>query len=56
MTIDRKPSRFAQLVPPPGIDRLREQVYRGRYNRERAAAVTTDAGVSWPVDLGEAGC
>lgn len=40
--------------PPPGIDRLREQVYRIRYNRERRMAVEVD-GVSWPVDLGEAG-
>lgn len=49
-------SWFARLCPPPGIDRLREQTYRDRYDRERAAAIITDDGVSWPVDLGEAGC
>jgi len=47
-------SRFAKIAPPPGIDLLREQVYRIRYNRERRMAVEVD-GVSWPVDLGEAG-
>lgn len=51
----QKPSRFAELFPPPGIDRLREQIYRDRYQRERVATVTTETGVSWPVDLGEAG-
>jgi hypothetical protein len=51
-----KPSRFAELFPPPGINRMREQIYRDRYNRERAATITTDdTCTSWPVDLGEAG-
>lgn len=47
-------SRFAKICPPPGIDRLREQIYRDRYGRERAMSIEAD-GVSWPVDLGEAG-
>jgi hypothetical protein len=49
-------SSFAELCPPPGIYRLREQTYRDRYDRERAAEITTEEGVSWPIDLGEAGC
>jgi hypothetical protein len=52
---DPIPSLFSQMCPPPGIDRLHEEIYRDRYNRERAIAITTDDGVSWPVDLGEAG-
>jgi hypothetical protein len=50
-------SGFTQLVPPPGIDRMRELTHRYRYDRERACAVEHDEaeGVSWPVDLGEAG-
>lgn len=47
-------SRFAKICPPPGIDRLREQIYRDRYERERAVTIDFD-GVIWPVDLGEAG-
>lgn len=49
-----EPSAFARMVPPPGIDMLREQIYRLRYQRERACSVDVD-GVTWPVDLGEAG-
>lgn len=50
-----KSKRFRDWVPPPGIDRTRERIYRDCYNREREAAITTDTGVSWPVDLGESG-
>jgi len=51
----RYASRMESLgIPPPGIDRHREQVYRLRYDHERAIAVEVD-GVAWPVDLGEAG-
>lgn len=47
-------SRFAKICPPPGIDRLREQIYHDRYEHERSVTIDFD-GVSWPVDLGEAG-
>jgi len=44
--------RFARLISPPGIHRARQQKYRVRYARERTASITSDADVSWPIDLG----
>lgn len=54
MSAPRKRSWFAEMVPPPGIDLLREKIYRLRYRRELACSVEVD-GVPWPLDLGEAG-
>lgn len=48
-------SSMWNICPPPGVYRMHEQMHRDRYNRERAATIETETGVTWPVDLGEAG-